>query len=46
MFSFIFYGTPGIGKTSIALALVNSLDQKYRLFNASMNNKKDLDSII
>jgi putative ATPase len=46
LFSCILYGKPGIGKTSIALSIVNELDFKYRLFNAVINNKKDLDVII
>ena len=36
----ILYGPPGIGKTSIANALVNDLDVRYRFLNATVNNKK------
>ena len=46
LFSCILYGKPGIGKTSIATAIINELDCKFRLFNAVINNKKDLDVII
>lgn len=46
LFSIIFYGKPGIGKTSIALAIVNELDLRYRMLNAVINNKKDFDSVI
>jgi putative ATPase len=46
LFSMILYGLPGIGKTSIAMALINDLDERYRLFNATRNNKKDLEIII
>lgn len=41
LFSMILYGKPGIGKTSIALAIVNELGFKYRLLNAVINNKQD-----
>ena len=46
LFSMILYGNPGIGKTSIATAIVNELDMKYRFFNAVTNDKKDLTVII
>ena len=46
LFSMILYGKPGIGKTSIANAIVNDLGLRYRSFNAVTNTKKDLDIII
>ena len=46
LFSTIFYGKPGIGKTSIALAIVDELGLKYRLLNATVNTKKDFDIAI
>ena len=46
LFSMILYGKPGIGKTTIALALVNEIGLKYRLLNATINNKKDFDIIV
>lgn len=46
IFSFILYGKPGIGKTSIANAIVNELGMKHRFLNATINNKKDFDIVI
>ena len=46
IFSMIFYGKPGIGKTSIANALVNELNIHYKFLNATVNNKSDFDSAI
>ena len=46
LFSMILYGKPGIGKTSIANAIINDLKERFRLFNATINTKKDLDIII
>jgi len=46
LFSMILYGKPGIGKTSIAMALVNEMGVKYRMLNAAVNNKKELDTVI
>jgi putative ATPase len=42
----ILYGKPGIGKTSIAVSLVSELGLKYRMLNATVNNKKDFDTVI
>ena len=41
LFSMILYGKPGIGKTSIALSIVNDLNVRYRLLNATINDKHD-----
>ena len=46
IFSMILYGTPGIGKTSIACAICESINQKYRILNATINNKKDIEIVI
>ena len=46
IFSMILYGSPGIGKTSIALAMVKELGLRYRMLNAVINNKKDFDVVI
>lgn len=43
--SMIFYGPPGTGKTTTAIAIANSLQKPYRLFNAVINKKKDLDQL-
>lgn len=46
LFSMILYGKPGIGKTTIATAIVEQLNLRYRMLNAVINNKKDFDIII
>ena len=46
LFSMILYGRPGIGKTSIASAITNELDIKYKFLNATVNNKNDFDIAI
>lgn len=44
--SLIFYGDPGIGKTTLALAICNELNLPYYTFNASTDNKAALKDII
>lgn len=46
IFSMILYGKPGIGKTTIATAIVKDLGVRYRFLNATMNNKKDFDTVV
>ena len=46
LFSMILFGHPGIGKTSISLAIVNELNVRYRTLNAVINNKKDFDVVV
>lgn len=40
LFSMILYGKPGISKTTIACCIVNELGLRYRMLNATVNNKR------
>lgn len=44
--SIILYGPPGTGKTSIAHALSNELNVRFKYFNASIDSKKELQDIM
>ena len=46
IFSMILYGRPGIGKTSIAKAMMNDLGVRYRFLNATTSSKKDFDVVL
>ena len=46
LFNIIFYGQSGIGKTTIALALMNEFNSRYRMLNATVNSKKDFEVVI
>jgi len=46
VFSCIFYGKPGIGKTSIAYALSSELGIRTKFLNATINKKEDFDNVI
>ncbi|MBQ3475417.1 MAG: replication-associated recombination protein A [Bacilli bacterium] len=46
VFSMILYGQPGIGKTSIASVIAKQVNMKYRILNATVNDKKDLMVVI
>ena len=45
IFSLIFFGPPGIGKTTLAEVIAKELDKPFRRFNAVTGNKKELDDI-
>lgn len=45
LYSMIFFGPPGTGKTTTAIAIAQSLGRPYRLFNAVSDNKKKLDAL-
>ena len=46
IFSMIFYGKPGIGKTSIAYAISSELGIRTKFLNATINKKEDFDNVI
>ena len=46
LFSMILYGKPGIGKTSIAYAIVSELNIRYRFLNAVINSKADFEVVV
>lgn len=46
MFSMIFYGRPGTGKTTLAKVIINELNCRSFFLNAAINNKSDFEQAI
>lgn len=46
LYSLIFYGPPGCGKTTLCQSLANDLKIPYFIYNASIDNKSKLEEII
>ncbi|AIC93980.1 MULTISPECIES: replication-associated recombination protein A [Shouchella] len=44
--SMVLYGPPGTGKTSIASAIAGTSGHHYRLLNATVHNKKDMETVV
>ena len=46
VYSLIFFGPPGTGKTTVATIFAKSLNIPYRFLNATIHNKKDIEIVI
>ena len=45
LLSMILFGSPGVGKTTLAMVIANEMKMPYRVFNAVIGRKKDLNAI-
>lgn len=46
LFSILFFGNPGVGKSLAIEYILKKLNKKYYYFNSTTHNKNDLDSIL
>ncbi|MGL5246015.1 MAG: replication-associated recombination protein A [Mycoplasmoidaceae bacterium] len=46
VFSIIFHGQPGVGKTSLAISICKTMKLPYKIFNAAFDKKNVLEEII
>ncbi|MGL5640157.1 MAG: AAA family ATPase [Mycoplasmoidaceae bacterium] len=46
VFSIIFHGQPGVGKTSLAISICKTMNLPYKIFNAAFDKKNVLEEII
>lgn len=46
VFSIIFHGQPGIGKTSLAISICKTMKLPYKIFNAAFDKKNVIEEVI